>query len=143
MAASSVTGTGPGSAETPIRPLQQLLKVLGADGLSQFYVNEAKQTQNINEISNYTLTEQDTGKRYYDGRIIYTKTIQVNSFASDSGYAYIEHGIAESFDLVYSNGYVAGQFSMYANLKDDTYYYWFWTIATNFPAVVTLFYVKN
>lgn len=144
MAAASVTGTGPGSAETPIRPLQQLTKVLGVDGLAQFYVNEELQTQNVKDFSNFTMLEQDSGKRYYDGRVIYTKTLQADAFDSDSGYAYVPHGIVESFDLVSSNGYVSGAYSTFANYKDDTYFYWFWTgSVVGFTVVITLYYVKN
>lgn len=143
MGGTSVTGNGTGSADTPIRPLQQLSKVVGLDGLNQFGVNNQKQTQNVKNFSNFTLEEQDSGKRYYDNRVIFTKTLVADSFGTDAGYGYVEHGIPVSFDLVNSYGYVDGQFSTYANLKDNTYYYWFWTAAGNLPVVITLFYVKN
>lgn len=142
MAGQSVTGTGPGSADTPIRPLQQLSKVIGLDGLNQFGVNNQNQTQTLKTIASFTLEEKDSGKRFYDNRIIFTKTLKVDAFDTDSGYAFIPHGIDVPFSLVESNGYVDGTYSMYANYKDGTYYYWFWTGAS-FPAVVTLFYVKD
>ncbi len=143
MGGTSVTGNGTGSADTPIRPLQQLSKVVGLDGLNQFGVNNQKQIQNIKTFSNFTLEEQDSGKRFYDNRIIYTKTLKVDSFDTDSGYAFTPHGISVPFSLVESNGYVEGLYSTYANYKDDTYYYWFWTADGNYAATIILYYVKN
>jgi len=141
MGAQSVTGTGPGSSETPIRQLQQLSKVVTLDEKAQFSVVE--QTHVTSSIKNFSLEEQETGRTYHDGRPIYQKTITADSFTVASSYGRIPHGITDSFDMIESFGYVAGTYDAYANYKDATNYYWFWSGSGAFSVTVTILYVKN
>jgi len=141
MGANSVTGTGQGSAETPIRQFQELSKVLTLDDKVKFETEG--QTHVIRSLDKFSTEERATGITYHDDRTIYQKTIVVESFTVAASYGRVPHGISNSFDLVESWGYVDGKYDCYANYVDGTNYYWWWTGGGSFPVVVTLLYVYN
>jgi len=141
MTASSTTGTGQGSAETPIRQLQQLSKVLTLDGQKAFGLTDESHTS----ITRCQVASDNgsTGKRFFDGREIFQKTLSGDSFTVASSYGQVPHGITEDFDMVETNGYVDGKYDMYANYHDGTNFYWFWTGGGSFRWFVTMNYVLN
>ncbi len=141
MGATTSEGTGHGSAETPIRPLQQLTKVVSLDEQVAFDVDG--QTHRTRKVQELTQEEQDTGKKFYDGRTIYQKMLVADSFTVASSYGRLPHDISSSFDLVSAMGYVSGTYATYANYKDGTNFYFFWSGSGAFPVHVLIEYVYN
>jgi hypothetical protein len=104
---------------------------------------ESANIPSVPDANKYSEEENLTGDLFHDGRPIYQKTLVVDSFTVSSQYANVPHGIAEAFDLVTAEGFVAGLYDTYAFYKDNTNVHWFWTGSGSFPAMVRITYVKN
>ena len=141
MGANSVTGTGQGSAEAPVRGFQQLNKVLSLDDQVVFDVDgQTHQTRTSKVLST---EEYDTGKKFYDGRTIYGKVLVESSFTVSGSYGKIPHGISDSFDMISAQGYVDGLYATYANYVTATQFNWYWTGSGSFPVHVVIEYVYD
>ena len=141
--------------ELPTNPSEDGTKVLTATTESGETVLSWEDLEN--DI-NYSTTEQNTGKKWIDGKTIYQKTIEVNNPVSTGVATSVAHGISNLSEVIdikciasMSNTYMpantfGGSSNYYSSVlvgQTNVQYEMKWGTSEFTKLVVTLYYTKS